>query len=82
MATIARKHLYEVQMHPQMDEDMGKLADRLQQDRVEVFHRAMALYIALKNHHLDQLDEENKDLESPLHVFLESQNNKTEFISG
>lgn len=47
-----------------------------------MFHRATALYIALKNRHLDQLDAEGKGPGSPLSVFLESQNNKTELISG
>ena len=68
---------YEVTMHPEMDEDMEKLAKRLHVDRYEVFHYAMALYMELKNR---QLDQEMEDPESPLRVFLEnSKGRKIEF---
>ena len=69
-------------MPPKMDEDMVDLANRLGEDRFEVFNRAMALYIAIKNRHLDQLKAEGKDLKSPLRVFLETQSKKIEFISN
>ena len=45
--------LYEVRMDPQMDEDMGHLAQRLNANRAEVFRRAMRLYVAVKNRQLD-----------------------------
>lgn len=41
----------------------------------EVFHRAMRLYIAVKNR---QPDQEGRDPESPLRVFLEDVHGKTE----
>ena len=40
----------------------------------EVFHRAMRLYIAVKNR---QPDQEGRDPESPLRVFLEDVHGKT-----
>ncbi len=64
--------LYEVRMDPQMDEDMGKLAERLSENRAEVFRRAMRLYVAVKNRQLDHQS----------HLFLEdAQGNRTE-ITG
>lgn len=45
--------LYEVRMDPQMDKDMGQLANRLSANRAEVFRRAMRLYVAVKNRQLD-----------------------------
>ena len=64
--------LYEVRMDPQMDEDMGKLAQRLSASRAEVFRRAMRLYVAVKNR---QLDDQSS-------LFLEDvQGNRTE-ITG
>ena len=64
--------LYEVRMDPQMDEDMGQLAQRLSASRAEVFRRAMRLYVAVKNR---QLDDQSS-------LFLEdAQGNRTE-ITG
>lgn len=80
MTTVTRQHRYEVIMSPSMDEEMGALAARLGEDRARVLYRAMALYIAVKNKHLDQLNAEDGDLQSPLHVFLEGKNKRTEFI--
>ena len=69
-------------MNPKLDEDMVKLAKRLGKDRYDVFSSAMALYIALKNRQLEELEKENENLNLPLHVFLENGNNKKfEFIS-
>ena len=74
----AKGRWYEVRVDPKMDEDMGKLAKRLGKHRAEVFHRAMRLYIAVKNR---QLDQESRDPESPLRVFLEdTEGSKTEVI--
>ena len=73
MAT--KERWYEVRMDPKMDEDMGKLAERIGKHRAEVFHRTMRLYIAVKNR---QLDQEGRDPESPLRVFLEDPHGKTE----
>ena len=74
----AKERWYEVRVDPGMDEDMGKLAKRLGKHRAEVFHRAMRLYIAVKNR---QLDQESRDPESPLRVFLEdTEGSRTEVI--
>jgi len=40
-------------MDPRMDEDMGKLAERLHKSRGEVFSRAMRLYLEVKTRELD-----------------------------
>ena len=81
MATVApmatKERWYEVPMDPNRTEDMGQLAERLGKHRAEVFHRAMGLYIAVKNR---QLDQEGRDPESPLRVFLEDAHGKTEVI--
>ena len=74
----AKERWYEVRVDPKMDEDMGKLAKRLGKHRAEVFHRAMRLYVAVKNR---QLDQESRDPESPLRVFLEdTEGSRTEVI--
>ena len=44
---------YEVRMDPRMDEDMGKLAERLHKSRGEDFSRAMRLYLEVKTRELD-----------------------------
>ncbi|KKZ10616.1 MAG: hypothetical protein TH68_10020 [Candidatus Synechococcus spongiarum 142] len=76
--SIKELPIYEVRMDPQMDKDMGQLAKRLGKHRAEVFHRAMRLYIAVKN---QQLDQEDRNPESPLRVFLEdAQGSKTEVV--
>ena len=75
----AKGRWYEVRMDPKMDEDMGKLAKRLGKHRAEVFHRAMRLYIAVKNR---QLDQESRDPESPLRVFLEDTEGSRTEVTG
>lgn len=66
------EHWYEVRMDPQMDEDMGKLAERLKASRGEVFCRAMRLYVAVKNRELDHQSR----------IFLEDQQGKKTEIIG
>ena len=75
MAT--KEKWYEVCLDPTMDEDMGKLAERLGKHRSAVFHRAMRFYIAVKNR---QLDQEASNPESPLRVFLEDAHSRTKVI--
>ena len=69
---------YKVDMPPEMDDDMGELAERLGVDRSEVFCYAMMLYIELKKR---QLDQEEKSSELPFHIFLENEEgHRIEFV--
>ena len=59
---------YEVRVHPSLDKDMDKLAKRLKQNRSQVFHRAMRLYIELKNRQLDRQEDPDSP---PFRVLLD-----------
>ncbi len=54
-ATISKDHRYQVRLNPKMDENMVDLANRLGKDQAEVFHKAMRLYIAVKNQQLKEI---------------------------
>ena len=75
MAT--KERWYEVRVvDPELDEEMGELAKRLNKNRAQVFHRAMRFYIEVKRR---QLDERNS--EAPLRMFLDNEKGKRiEFI--
>ena len=58
----ATDHKYTVQLPEQMDQDMVKLANRLNETQFGILRRALSLYIAAKNRHLDATDGKDKSM--------------------